>query len=494
MTSEKGKTDYDVIIVGAGISGINFAYRLQERNPELSYTVLDGRHEMGGTWSLFKYPGIRSDSDLYTFGFPWRPWEEQTSIAKGELILKYIKESANMYGIDKNIQFGHHVDAARYSSSDKTWTLDVTANGSQSKTLRSRFFMICTGYYDYDKPLEAVIPGIESFNGTVAHPQFWPQDLDYTNKNIVIVGSGATAITLMPALAEKASHITMLQRSPSYIMSQPSEDGLENLIRKLTWWSKPLEHKLIRFKWVIVPFLLTRFCYNFPNAAKRLFGRMTQAQLPPTMARDPHFNPSYNPFEQRVCFCPNGDFYAALRSGKTSVETGIIETVTPNSIKLKSGGELHPDVIVTATGLKLNFAGGMDISIDGEPYHVPEKFIWKGVMLEDLPNAAFTFGYVDASWTLGADATAQLVCRMLRQMSKERVVEIVPKRSKQEKLDMQEEPLLRLSSTYIRRAKDLLPKAGATGQWRARSYYLKDIWTAWFGDIRTGIEWHTSTM
>jgi len=232
----------------------------------------------------------------------------------------------------------------------------------------------------------------------------------------------------------------------------------------------------------MIPFLLTRFCRYFPATAKKFVSKAMHAQLPPTLARDPHFNPTYNPFEQRLCLCPDGDFYAALRSGKSSVETGIIETVTPDAIKLTSGKELHPDIIITATGLKLRFAGGMKVTVDGQPFAVPEKFIWKGIMLEDLPNAAFVFGYVDASWTLGADATAQLVCRMLRQMAKEGVTEIVPRRSDKEKeFGLQEEPLLRLTSTYVSRAKDIMPKAGATGQWRPRSYYLQDIWTAWYG-------------
>ncbi|KAK5122408.1 hypothetical protein LTR85_003992 [Meristemomyces frigidus] len=489
MAAEKSLHEYDVILVGAGISGINFAYRLQERNPELSFCILEGRHELGGTWSLFKYPGIRSDSDLYTFGFPWRPWEEQNSIAQGARIINYMKESAAMYGIDKKIQYHHQVNNANYSTSSKRWTLDVTANGSEQRAFRCKFFLMCTGYYDYKEPLKAIIPGIEDFEGTVAHPQFWPEDMDYTDKNVVIVGSGATAITLLPNLAPKASHVTILQRSPSYVMSQPSEDKLELLIRRMTWWSKPLEHRLIRWKWLLVPFLFTRFAYTFPKTCRKLFGKAIQAQLPPTLPRDPHFNPSYDPFEQRVCFCPDGDFYECLRSGKGSVQTGVIEKVTPHGIKLTSGDELHPDIIVTATGLKVRFAGGMKLSIDDKPYNVAEKFIWKGVMLEDLPNAAFVIGYVDASWTLGADATAQLMCRMMKQMRKEHVVEVVPRRSEAEKRTMTEEPLLRLTSTYVRKAKDMLPKAGSSGQWKARSYYYKDIWMAWFGDIRSGLEW-----
>ncbi|KAK3677485.1 hypothetical protein LTR78_002335 [Recurvomyces mirabilis] len=483
------KLDFDVVLVGAGISGINFAYRLQERCPSLSYAVLEGRHEIGGTWSLFKYPGIRSDSDLYTFGFPWRPWTEQSSIAEGSLIINYMKESAAMYGIDQHIKFHHHVDAADFSSTSKTWTLDVTANGKEKKTIRSKFFLLCSGYYDYDQPLKTLIPGIEDFEGTVAHPQFWPQDMDYTDKKVVIIGSGATAITLMPNLAKKAENVTILQRSPSYILSQPSEDGMEKAIRWLTWWNKPLEHTLIRWKWVLVPFLLTRFAYNFPNAARKMFQNITQSQLPPTIQRDPHFNPSYNPFEQRVCFCPDGDFYKALRTGKGSVETGVIEKVTKNSIKLTSGKELNPDIIVTATGLQLRVGGGIAISVDKAPYNVGGKFLWKGVMLEDLPNAAYVIGYVDASWTLGADATAQLICRMLNTMQKEGVVEVVPRLSDKERNSMKEEPVLRLTSTYVKKAKDIMPKAGASGQWRARSYYFKDILMAWFGDIKTGTEW-----
>jgi cation diffusion facilitator CzcD-associated flavoprotein CzcO len=424
---------------------------------------------------------------LYTFGFPWRPWKENTSIAKGELIIDYMKESANATGIDKKIFFQHHVDAASYSSDHKTWTFNVTANGSEKKTFRSRFFLMCTGYYNYNEPLQTEIPGIDNFKGKVVHPQFWPQDLDYTEKNVTIIGSGATAVTLLPAMTEKASHVTILQRSPSYLLSTPSEDGIERAIRK--YCNEQWQHKLIRWKWLLLPFLIVNFCYYFPVRAKKLFMAATKPQLPAHISHDPHFTPSYNPFEQRVCFCPDADFYKALRSGKGSIETGVIDTITSDTIKLKSGKELHPDVIVTATGLKLRVGGGIKVLVDDKPYNVPDHFVWKGIMLEDLPNCAFVIGYVDASWTLGADATAQMVCRMLKQMDKEGVVEVVPRRTQEEKASMQETPLLRLSSTYIRRAKDILPKAGDRGQWKARSYYFKDILMAWFGDIKSGTEW-----
>ncbi|KAK3712635.1 hypothetical protein LTR37_009078 [Vermiconidia calcicola] len=491
MASEKDRSGdpntYDVVIVGAGISGVNFAYRLQERNPNLSFVILEGRHEIGGTWSLFKYPGIRSDSDLYTFGFPWRPWKEQSSIAEGKLIIDYMKESAEMYGIDKKILFNHHVNSANYSSEHRGWTFDVTANKSESKTLHSRFFLMCTGYYDYDEPLQTAIPGIDTFKGKVLRPQFWPEDLDYSDKNIVVIGSGATAVTLVPSLAKTASHVTMLQRSPSYLLSTPSEDGLEKAIRK--YCSERWQHKLIRWKWLVIPFLLVNFSYYFPRMAKKMFDSATKPQLPPSIAHDPHFTPAYYPFEQRVCFCPDADFYKSLRTGRSSIETGIIETITPDTIKLTSGKELHPDMIVQATGLKLRIAGGMKISVNGEPYNIPEKFVWKGVMMEDLPNCAFVIGYVDASWTLGADATAQLVCRMLKQMQKEGVVEVVPRTTESERSTFKEMPLLRLSSTYISKGKSIMPKAADRGQWRARSFYFKDILMAWFGDIKSGTEW-----
>ena len=431
--------------------------------------------------------GIRSDSDLYTFGFPWRPWKENTSIAKGPLITKYLSESAEEYGIDKKIKFNHHVNSTNYSSQYKTWTFDVTADKTEQKTFRSKFFLLCTGYYDYEQPLQTTIPGIDDYKGTVVHPQFWPQDLDYSDKNIVIIGSGATAVTLVPSLAEKASHVTMLQRSPSYLLSQPSEDGIERFIRR--YCSGYWEHRLVRLKWLLIPFMIVNFCYYFPKAARKVFQSATRPLLPPGMQLDPNFNPSYNPFEQRVCFCPDGDFYETLRSGKSSIETGVIETVTADSIKLESGKELHPDIIVTATGIKVRIAGGIKVSVDDKPYNVPEKFVWKGIMLEDLPNCAFVIGYVDASWTLGADATAQLVCRILKQMEKEGTVEVVPRMTAKDKSTMKEMPLLRLSSTYVRKAKDVVPKAGDRGQWRARSFYFKDIWMAWFGDIKTGTEW-----
>ncbi|CAK4014336.1 FAD-containing monooxygenase [Lecanosticta acicola] len=486
---EKGDDSYDVIVIGAGISGVNFGYRLQERCPNLTYTILEGRHELGGTWSLFKYPGIRSDSDLYTFGFPWRPWRENTAIAQGDLIKKYLNDSAEMYGIDKKIQYNTKVSDAAYDTTQKSWTLQAKVNGTQDKTFRARFILMCTGYYDYETPLETNIPGIDNFQGQVIHPQFWPEDLDYSDKDVVVIGSGATAITVLPVMAEKARRVTMLQRSPSYVMAVPGQDAVERFIKTWLRWAPGLQDFLMRLKWIMSPLLLTSLSARYPEKMKQFMYKVTQKQLPASIPRDPHFTPSYFPWEQRMCMCPDGDFFRSLRSGKSNVETGVIENITQDTIKLTDGKELHPDIIITATGLKLRFAGGMNVSVDGQAYAPSEKFVWKGVMLEDLPNAAFVVGYVDASWTLGADATAQTMTRMFNQMRKEGVVEVTPHRNEREKREMKETNLLRLNSTYVTKGKSVLPKGGDRGQWVPRSNYLRDIFMAWYGDIKTGTEW-----
>jgi len=480
---------YDVIIIGAGISGINAAYRLQERNPNLSYKILEGRHEIGGTWSLFNYPGIRSDSDLYTFGFPWRPWTDRASIAQGGLIKNYVKESARVYKIDEKIQYNTWIDSAAWSTPDKTWTLQAKVDKKTDATYKARFIFFCTGYYNYHEPLKADIPGIDNFKGTVIHPQFWPENLDYADKDVVIIGSGATAITVLPAMADKARHVTMLQRSPSYVMAIPREDPIEKMIRFFWWWAPPVQAWLLRTKWLIAPLILTSFAARYPEALRKISHRQMERLLPKSIPRDPHFTPAYKPWEQRMCMCPDGDFFAALRAGKCDVETGHIESVTEKSIKLKSGKELNPDIIVTATGLKLIFAGGMKLTVDGQAFDIPSKYLWKGVMLEDLPNAAFYIGYVDASWTLGADSTAQMMCRLMNTMAKEGVTEVVPRRSAEDKASVQETDLLRLNSTYVTKSKSIIPKAGDRGQWLPRSYYFKDIMNAWYGDLKTSAEW-----
>ncbi|KAG6053053.1 hypothetical protein E4U17_005080 [Claviceps sp. LM77 group G4] len=487
MTHRSQDVDFDVIIIGAGLSGINFAYRLQERNPNLSYCIVDGRHEIGGTWSLFNYPGIRSDSDLFTFGFSWRPWEEQQPIAQGARILQYIKASAAQEGIDKKIKFNHRVNSVDWSSESSTWKFDITANASDPVSLQSRFVFLGTGYYDYNEPLKAHIPGIDDFEGTVIHPQFWPKDLDYTNKDVVIIGSGATAVTLVPSLADKAAHTTMLQRSPTYILALPESDLIDTAFRFLLPGS--LAKQLIRFKWILSGFLLTTFSKWFPRLARSIILRWTAQELPKGVKMDPHFTPKYNPWEQRMCLCPAGDFFKTLRTGKASVETGVIEKVTAKSIRLKSGRELHPDIIVTATGLKVHLAGGIKVSVDGQDISLSECFLWKGCMLENVPNLFMAMGYVDASWTLGADATAQLVCRMLNRFTSGGFSQIVPRLTDDEKQNMTELPFMSLKSTYIQKGKSVFPRVGNSKQWLPRSYYWKDIYNARRGDVESGLVW-----
>lgn len=470
---------FDVIIVGAGISGISAAYRLQQLAPERTYAILEARDSLGGTWDLFKYPGIRSDSDLYTFGFAFRPWNEEHAIAEGPSIVKYMKETAAEFGIDRNILYRHKLSAANWSSDSQSWSLTVDASG-EKKQLHSQFIVFGTGYYNYNEALSAKIPGIENFQGRVVHPQFWPEDLEYENKNVVIIGSGATAVTLLPSLAKKAANVTMLQRSPSFILSLPQVDTLD-------WWARrllprALAFRFTRLKFLIMPFLFFQFCRYFPNAARKMLQKGAAEQLPKGYPIEPNFQPVYNPWEQRLCLCPNGDFFKPIREGKADIVTSHIETVTEKSIVLKGSGQtLYPDIIVTATGLKVQFGGGAKVTVDNEPVNLPDKHLWKGVMLQDVPNAAMVVGYTNASWTLGADATSQMIARILNHMKDNGLSSAVPK------LDsgatMNDLPLLNLNSTYVVEAKGSLPKAGDRAPWLPRSWYVRDLWEARFGNL-----------
>lgn len=392
-----------------------------------------------------------------------------------------------MYGIDKKVLYHHKVSAAKWSTTENSWSFDVEANGKPTK-FRSRFMMLCCGYYDYHTPLQTEIPGLDKFQGTIVHPQFWPEDLDYSGKDVVVIGSGATAVTVLPVMAQTASHVTMVQRSPGYIVAVPSEGRLSaTLARWFSWWPS-LQHTLTRLIYVLSSLLITTLSAKYPEKTRQRLLERTEKLLPKSIPIDPNFTPSYLPWQQRLCLSPDGDFFDALNEGKASVETGHIETVTTNSIKMKSGKELRPDIIVTATGLKLQFAGGIKFTVDDKPYTVSEHYIWKGLMLEDLPNAAFCIGYVNASWTLGADASAQLVTRLIKLMRQDGAVAATPRTSETEKDTLKENNLLRLKSTYIAKAVGVNPKAGDSGQWVPRTHYLRDMWNAWYGDIRTNIE------
>ena len=473
----------DVIIVGAGISGINAAYRIQTNLPSTTYTILEARGRIGGTWDFFRYPGFRCDSDLYTFAFPWRPWSQEKHIADGDSIRKYILESAAMYGIDRKVQFRQKLVSASWSSDQQMWTLLVDADG-EKRYLHARFVILSTGYYDYDEPLSTTITGIEDFKGTVLHPQFWPEDFDYSDRKIVVIGSGSTAVTLIPSLAEKASHVTMLQRSPSYVLARPSVDKFGSFISKLlpSW----IAHRITRFKFLLESFLFVKFCGRFPTAARKLIKKATVRELPKDVPHNPHFEPRYNPWEQRLCLCPDGDFFQAMRTGKASVVTDRITSVVENGIQLASGQILDADVIVTATGLKVKTAGGAQLSVDNVPIKIGEKFLWKGVMLQDTPNMAYVIGYINASWTLGADATALLVCRLLKYLKDNEITSAMPRLEHSELLHSL--PAMNLSSTYVVKGMKELPRAADSGPWGPRKTYFADLWEAKFGRITDGLQ------
>jgi cation diffusion facilitator CzcD-associated flavoprotein CzcO len=403
----------------------------------------------------------------------------------GPSIVKYLKESAAEAGIDKKIRFNHRVVSANWSSDNLKWTLEVEANGGR-KEVRAGFLILGTGYYNYDEPLPSTIPGIERFNGTVVHPQFWPQDLDYANKKMIIIGSGATAITLLPVIAKTAAKVTMVQRSPTYIISLPSRDPVGKFFSKILPSSWALS--LNRMRFLVVGYTFFYFCRMFPNAARRLLALATKKQLPETIPFSPHFVPTYNPWEQRLCVSPDGDFYRAMRKGNADVVTGTIKTVTEKGVLMESGETLTADIICTATGLKIHLAGGAQFTIDGKPLVVPDKFMWKGVMLQDLPNAAFVIGYTNASWTLGADATAQMVTRLLSYMKRNGYVAAVPRVDHPE--NMESTPMLNLNSTYIQHAITMMPKTGSKGQWKPRTNYFSDMREAKKGDILSDLQFY----
>lgn len=471
--------DYDVVIVGAGISGINAAHRIQTSNPKCRYTILEARNEVGGTWSLFKYPGIRSDSDLFTFGFAWRPYTGTTRFAGGEQIAQYIQTASEEHGIDKHIQFKYKVKEISWSSEKSAWSITADCNG-QAKKVSAGFIILGTGYYDYNQSLEADIPGLDSFKGRTVHPQFWPSDLDYADKKVAIIGSGATAVTLLPNMAKEASRVTMVQRSPSYVMPLP------NAVAKFpAWLPRWAKFSISYLRYLILPFIFYKFCIIFPNQAKKYIRKVTSDQLPQTISHDPHFNPSYNPWQQRLCMSPDGDFFEALRSGKGDVVTGKIQSVEAHGIRMESGEQIDADIIVTATGLKLSVIGGAKIILDGKEVKVSDKFLWRGIMLQDIPNMAYVVGYTNASWTLGADCTALVVCRLMKEMERRGVRSV---RSDVKGYDnMPVTSLLNLNSSYITKNGHVLPKTADVGPWKARVNYFRDYYFAKFGSLSTGL-------
>jgi monooxygenase len=464
-------TDFvDVLIVGAGISGISAAWHVQDRCPRKSYAILEAREEMGGTWDLFRYPGIRSDSDMYTLGFRFRPWRGEKAIADGPSILSYLQETAAEYGIDKKIRYGHKVISADWSSAENRWTLRYQ-HGGREGAISAAFLLMCSGYYDYDQGYAPEFPGQADFAGPIIHPQHWPEDLEYQGKNVVVVGSGATAVTLIPSLAESgAGHVTMLQRSPSYIVSQPAKDVVaQNLNR---WLPTGAAYTATRWKNIILQTMMYQLCRRLPQRMRGALMNLAKRQLPPGFDVERHFGPRYNPWDQRLCLVPNGDLFRAIRNGQAEVVTDTIDRFTNGGIKLSSGTELPADIIVTATGLNLQLFGGATITFDGRPVDLTESMAYKGMMLSGLPNIAFTIGYTNIGWTLKADLVSEFACRLLNFMDDEGYDTVVPQRPGDE---VQERPLLEFTPGYVLRALDLLPKQGSVKPWRLNMNYALDV-------------------
>jgi cation diffusion facilitator CzcD-associated flavoprotein CzcO len=466
---------FDVLIVGAGLSGVGAGYRLQTSLPGKTWAILEARQAMGGTWDLFRYPGIRSDSDMFTLGFQFRPWSKARAIADGPAIRSYIEDTAAAFGIDQRIRYGQQVTAAAWDSGRARWTVEV--NGGE-RAYTCNFLYMCSGYYRYDQAYTPEFPGQEQFTGPVVHPQFWPEDLDYAGKRVVVIGSGATAVTLIPALAETAGHVTMLQRSPSYIASLPGVDPIAVVFNRFL--PRRVAHQANRLKSIVLTQAFYQFCQRLPGVARRMLRKMTAAQLPEGYAVEPNFAPKYNPWDQRMCMVPDGDLFTAISDGRAAVVTGTIDSFTPTGIRLESGEELPADVIVTATGLQLQLAGGAAVTVDGQAVEPGSTYVYRGCMLSGVPNFAICVGYTNASWTLRADLSSKYLCRVLRHMDAHGYRVAVPVHSQAEDA----RPLLDLSSGYIQRAVDILPKSGSKPPWRVRQNYILDYFTANYADVR----------
>lgn len=473
---------FDVIIVGAGLSGIGAAYRLQERCPNERYAILEARAEIGGTWSLFRYPGVRSDSDMFTLGYPFRPWKEARIIADGPSILQYVRDTAGECGIDRKIRCNHRVRWASWSTHHARWSLLVeTGLDGETAEYTCDFLYGCSGYYSYDSGHQPDFPGAARFRGRMVHPQFWPNDLDYTGQRVVVIGSGATAVTLVPAMAERAAHVTMLQRSPSYLVSLPPRDPIANWLRRVL--PANTAHRTVRWKNALIALGLYKFCRGMPSTAKRLIRGAAKNALPEGYEVDKHFAPRYQPWEQRLCIVPDSDMFRAISAGHASVVTGQIETFTERGIRLTSGEELETDIVVSATGLKMLALGGIRLTVDGASVDPGCSFIYKGVMLGNVPNFAFCVGYTNASWTLRADLSSLYVCRLLNHMSQRGYRTCVPQCDPSA---LDPKPLLDLSSGYILRAAAELPKQASQKPWFIRQNYVLDSLTMTLGRIEDG--------
>ncbi len=471
---------FDVIIVGAGLSGVGAACLLQQRRPNARFTVLEARERLGGTWDLFRYPGVRSDSDMQTLGFSFRPWESKKAIADGPAILKYIRDTAKTCGVEKHIRYRHRVVSAAWRSERASWRLEVELEHGERVPYTCDFLYMCSGYYDYDHGHTPQWRGMDAFGGRLVHPQTWPEDLAVKGR-VVVIGSGATAVTLVPALAERAEHVTMLQRSPTYIATIPSEDPLAARLHGIL--PSRLAHSLVRWKNLLYSMYVFNMARWQPETVKRSLLTLAQGELGP--AYDPrHFTPRYNPWDQRLCLAPDGDFFAALRSGRASIVTGEIARFTKTGVQLASGEHLEADLVVTATGLKLKLLGGVRLTVDGTPVALSRTLSYKGTMYSGVPNLASAFGYTNASWTLKCELISGFVCRLLSHMEAKGYAVCTPRRPD---AGVEERPAVDLTSGYIERARHLLPKQGAGKPWRIYQNYFQDVAALRFGRLEDGV-------
>lgn len=470
--------EVDVLIIGAGISGIGVACRLTQEHPELTYRIIERRQRIGGTWDLFRYPGIRSDSDMYTFGYNFKPWTDTKVLADGASIREYLQETAEDYRLESRIDFGLRVKSADWSSGAQRWTVTAVTESGEERVYRARFYVGCTGYYNYDKGFRPEFPNEQAFGGPIIHPQHWPEDLDYAGKKVAVIGSGATAVTLVPNMADTAGHITMIQRSPTYIVPMAAENGVmarlqDHLPPKTVYW-------IVRTLTMVMGRVAFGFMRTFPNTVRNAIVNLVGKRLNPEIDIK-HFTPSYKPWDQRMCVVPDGDLFDKLNEGRASIVTDTIESFTETGIKLSSGEHVDADIIISATGLEVLFNGGIAVTLDGEPVSVTSHLTYKAVLVEGIPNAALIFGYTNASWTLKVDIAADYLCRLLSYMADHDYGSVTPRAAATEQSDGT--IFGNLTSGYVRRGADRLPRQGKRGVWKVKHDYLADFRTLRLGAV-----------
>ena len=463
------------------LEAIGAGYHLQTEAPDRSYVILEGREAIGGTWDIFRYPGIRSDSDMYTLGYNFNPWKEAKAIADGPSILNYVRETARENGIDRHIRFNHQVKRASWSTEDAAWTVEAEQGGKPVR-FTCNFLFLCGGYYSYEGGYSPEFPGAERFKGRIVHPQKWPEGLDYRGKKVVVIGSGATAVTLVPEMAKDAAHVTMLQRSPTYVVSRPAEDKIANWLRRHL--PSMLAYQIVRWKNVLMTMYFYRMTRKKPEKVKEVLLGWVREELGPDFDVDTHFTPRYNPWDQRLCLVPDSDLFKSLREGSSSVVTDTIETFTETGIKLASGQELEADIIVTATGLNLSVMNGLELSVDGKKVEPAKVLTYKGMMYDGVPNLASSFGYTNASWTLKCDLTCEYVSRLLNHMSKTGVRQVTPRNTDP---TVEQMPWLDFSSGYVQRAIARLPKQGSKAPWKLYQNYALDLVNLRFAPVEDGV-------